>query len=83
MGQKLSWLLADEEAGRLYRRRPGLVAFVDESYRALPEGPVYIMTGVVHKDPSCCWPRRHMPLTSSRGIAGTPRCCLDLSQVAH
>ena len=38
MGQKLSWLLADEEAGRLYRRRPGLVAFVDESYRALSEG---------------------------------------------
>ena len=35
MGQKLSWLLADEEAGRLYRRRPGLVAFVDESYLSL------------------------------------------------
>ena len=42
MGQKLSWLLADEEAGRLYRRRPGLVAFVDESYRALSEGSAYI-----------------------------------------
>ena len=47
MGQKLSWLLADEEAGRLYRRRPGLVAFVDESYRALSEGSAYIMTGVI------------------------------------
>lgn len=47
MRSPLSWSLDDAQARRFYHARPGLVAFVDESYRALPEGSAYIMTGVI------------------------------------
>lgn len=47
MDRRLSWKLHDYRAAALYESRPGLVAFVDESYRALFEGSAYIMTGVI------------------------------------
>lgn len=47
MRSPLSWSLDDAQARRFYHARPGLVAFVDESYNALSEGSAYIMTGVI------------------------------------
>lgn len=36
MHQPLSWSLEDYEAAALYENRPGLVAFIDEPYRTIP-----------------------------------------------
>ncbi|MDO4411984.1 hypothetical protein [Cutibacterium sp.] len=48
MAPGLSWIVTDPQVRDLYENRPGLVAFVDESYRTIPQvGSIYLMTAVI------------------------------------